>query len=157
MVDIIVWLSVGFFLLLPYYHAVFTFNARTVSCHISFWLCAHFISAVIFKVIEKTLWTVPSILLCAYTVYFVFSYIFYVRDICSNQEKSNIQSLIATKWFVVVERIVFILSTTLLAVDIYLLGMQMMKGFDWGLLYLTIVIIVSYAQLVFFIKGFTSQ
>lgn len=157
MVDIIVWLSIGFFLLLPYYHAVFTFNERTVGCHISFWLCAHFIFAIIFTVIEKALWTVPLILFCAYTVYFVFSYIFYVRDMCSNQEKSNIQSLIATKWFVVAERIVFIVSTTLLIADISLLGIQMMKGFDLGLLYLTAVIIVSYAQLVFLIKRFTSQ
>lgn len=98
-----------------------------LSCCRIFFIKGIFISAIIFTVIEKKLWTVPLILFCAYTVYFAFTYIFYVHDMCSNQEKSNIQSLIATKWFVVVEQIVFILSTTLLIADVSLLGIQRMR------------------------------
>ena len=154
MIDGIVWLSMVFFLLLPYYHAVFTFNKKTVFYHVVLWLCVHFVFSVIFAIFEKSIWGVPLILFCAYAAYFLFSYVFYVRNMYSEQEKGNIQQILESKWFFIAEKILLAVSSFLLVVDIYVLVLQMKDCFELGYPYLIGVVVVSYGPLVFFVSRF---
>lgn len=51
MVDLVIWVSIGAFLLLPSYLSVFTFKKTLIQHHISFWICFHSIFAVIFYIV----------------------------------------------------------------------------------------------------------
>lgn len=153
MTDVIVWLSIGFFILLPYYctafySATFTSNRKVIHHHILFWLGFHFAFSVIFAAIEKTFWDVPLILFFVYATYFAFSYVFYMRDMWSKQEKENIQAIMSSKWFWVTAKILLAISTVLLIIDTCILGVEIVNSFDRDYLYLIIVIVISYAQLV---------
>lgn len=99
MSDLMIWVSIGAFLLLPYYLCVFTFSKTLLRCHVLFWVCFHTVFVGIFCLAQPSLWLTPTVVLIAYVLYYLFSYLFYVRNMFQEPVRSNVAQIITTKGF----------------------------------------------------------
>lgn len=149
--SIMIWLSIGMFVLLPFYLWVFTLDKRRLQRHIVLWLCLHLFGSLVFWFLEKDIWNTPLLLLCGYALYYLCTYVFYVRDMYSKQEADNLRNILASKWFSVVFAVLTGFATLVLLADEYLLIHNMIykKPFEFGYLYLAGIVLFSYIQIIY--------
>ncbi len=150
MMDWMIWVSVGVFLLLPYYLCVFTFHKTLLRCHILFWVCFHAVFVGVFRLVQPALWLTPAVAFIAYALYYLFSYLFYVRNMFQEPERSNVSQIVTTKAFQSILLVVMIGLAVLWAVDCVFLVRGVPAGSGLEMAYLITIVSISYAQLLFY-------
>ena len=150
MVDLVIWVSIGAFLLFPSYLCVLTFNKTLFLHQILVWACFHSIFAVIFYIVQRSLWMPPTIVLVAYVLYHLFTYLFHVRDMFKEPEQSNISQIVKTKAF---QRILFVVMVGLAilwVVDSILVIKRLPTGSVLEMAYFIATVSISYVQILLY-------
>ncbi len=118
--DILIWITAGIIILLPYYMNIFLFKLSKVRFHMAFWLLFHMIASIMYWICYREIWSAAVIIFIVYVLYYLFTYIFYVRDIMNSISYGKIKYIFTMKWFLIILNIVIFLITLLLAADILL-------------------------------------
>lgn len=150
MTDLMIWVSVGAFLLLPYYLCVFTFHKTLLRCHVVFWVCFHVAFVGVFLLAKPSQWLTPAILCIAYGLYYFFSHLFYVGKVFREPERSNVPQLITTRPLQSILFVVMIGLAVLWAVDCIVFMRGLPAGSGLETVYLITVVSLSYVQLLFY-------
>ncbi len=152
--DFIIWISIGMFLLLPYYLRIYILDFRKTRLHIYFWICIHSIIAIVYYTVLNEKFSLAMVMLIAYAVYYFFSYIFYVRGEKNLIESSSIECIVKSNFFNIFKKIIMTIGCIMLIIDgILILGnVQELELFDKVYLFGTIVI--SYMQCYIYLREY---
>ena len=77
--DAVTYISVGIFLLVPYYLRIFLLNHNKTKGHIAFWIAVHLLACVFYYVKLGEIFSIPFIVLIGCGGYYLVSYFFEVR------------------------------------------------------------------------------
>lgn len=150
--DIIIWISVGVFLLLPYYQKVFLMDIRKLNFHMMFWIVLNSFMVLLYYIMYKEIISTAFIILTASTLYYIFSYLFYAKDILNSDLKEKINIITKTRQYNLCKNIIFVLISILLVFDIILIinHRQILESMDR--VYLISIVIISYIQIMIYGK-----
>lgn len=148
--DIVIALSVGCFLLLPYYLCMIIYDKKMIKNYIIRWLLFHSVFVALMYLMYNEWYSTPFIVLTACMIYYFFSYIFYVRDLKKGLRSENITGMVSYKLFKKVCKCIFFVVIGLAITDIILV---FSKG--WLLLekiYLMLIISIAVFQSLYHYK-----
>lgn len=142
--DAIIWISVGVFLLLPYYMAFFMPESKTAIAHISFWCIINAAGCVIYYISHGEIISPASIILAVTMIYFIISYIFNEGTGEKELITSNVSKIVASKGFGVFLNVVVIGATLMLVMDMFIINNMESNLLDKA--YLVLLLVLSYVQ-----------
>lgn len=117
MIDLIITLSIGIFLLIPYYMGVFLMNKKAVILHIVIWCVYNIAMSFVFFIKTNEVFSIPVCVLVFSLLYFFFSYIHYVRDILQDLDFEKIRHLLSLKYAKSIIQTAMIIVILLAVVD----------------------------------------
>lgn len=147
---IIIWISIGCFLLLPYYVCIFLIGKKSLKQHISFWMIFHMLFAGIGYLASNEWANVATLILICYVLYYFFTYIFYVRDIENKINRDTIIKIVNNRRFVIVSRCILIILMILAIFDLVLIFLNHMLLYEK--IYLSATVVLSCLQCIFYLK-----
>ncbi len=152
---ILIWISVGVFLLLPYYLRIFILDDKKIRIHITFWIFVHFMMSIVSYCIEKEIFSVAMVLLIVYSVYYFFSYIFYVRNIVMLLDNSSMEGVVKSKFFNLTRNSILCICGIMLILDSVLIWEGVQEIYNQ--VYLFLVIFISYLQCYSYFKEYEKK
>lgn len=151
--SIIIWISIGVFLLIPYYLSIFLLNRKMVKRHILQWLIFHGVFAGIEFLVCSEWFNMATIILISCVLYYFFSYIFYGHDIQKKVKKESMYRIINHKMFLRVSIWVLGFALLLVIVDFILIFSAFAKISSlFEQIYLSSTILISFFQCVYYYR-----
>lgn len=145
---IVIWISIGCFLLLPYYLSVFSLEKKFLKGHIGLWLIFHTIFVVLGYVFYEEWFTSAAVLLICYTLYYLFSYIFYVKDISDKVSEADIKNVANDKMVRKISKCCLWIIGVLSIVEIVFI--YIMNSFGLEQVYFSAIVAISFIQVVYY-------
>lgn len=149
--DILVWISVGFFLFLPYYLSIFSLDRKAPKLHIAFWILFHALNSFIIYFMQSNWYSIPTIFLIASAVYYVFSYVFQARNIPNEIKPDNMSMVVNNRKICQIYVVVLVLAVVVGIVDIVVIFTKSSSDMTFaGKVYISMLIIISWIQSVLY-------
>ena len=145
--DAVTYISVGIFLLVPYYLRIFLLNHNKTKGHIAFWITVHLLACVFYYVKLGEIFSIPFIVLIGCGGYYLVSYFFEVRRTNVSELAAAVGLLVNTKFFAVLSVCVLVMGSAFLAADAALLFFRENDLELYNKVYLLSVLVISYIQM----------
>lgn len=152
---IIIWISIGCFLLCPYYMCIFGVGKKNTSKHILYWSIFHIFFAGAGYFMCSEWFNIATLILICCVLYYFFSYIFYVRDLEKTLKQENIEKILKNKRFPMVSRCILIILMLFVVFDSVLIILSDMLLFEK--IYLIVTVVFSFLQCIFYLKKNTKM
>lgn len=146
--DIVIWLSIGVFLLLPYYLRIFLLDKSKTIYHIIFWIGINALMSLLYYVIYGQVCSAALMGLAVYVLYYFFSYEFYVKNLEKTLIYEEIKSITQTKKFTKTINIALILTSFILFFDILIILNYINESTIIDRIYLIGIIVLSFIQII---------
>lgn len=153
MLNVLIYASVGVFLLLPYYLCVFLLEKGKNKKHIFVSLLFNVIMAFVYYLQTKTLYSPASIILAVITVYYAFTYVFQVRKIENTISKEIIRTIVGSKYIWIVLHVLIGICLVVMLGNIILL-MNTPKCILLDKIYFVGIMLVSFLQMLGYYKDY---
>lgn len=153
MENILIWVSVGLFLLLPYYLCVFLMEKNRNRKHICICICFNALMTFVYYLQLKSLFSPASIILITTTAYYGLSYFFHVKNIENIISQEIIKEIAQTKLFWMAMYVVMTICVVVIIVDIIFL-INMKDGIWLDKLYFIGILLVSFVQILRYYRDY---
>lgn len=152
--DIIIWISVVIFLLLPYYQKVFSMDMRKLNFHVMFWIVLNSFMALLYYVTYKEIISMAFIILSASTLYYIFSYLFYAKNILKSDLKEKLNIITNTRQYNLCKNVALVFISILFVFDIILIFNHKQILGVTDRIYLIGIVVISYIQILIYDREF---
>lgn len=146
--DIIIWISIGVFLLLPYYQKVFVSNSLKVRRHILVWISFNVFMSLVYYFVNKQIYSTAFVILISSSLYYFFSYMLHAKKIAELDLTEELNLLKKTKSFQAIKRTIFISISVFLIYDIVLIYSDKSLLLSLDKVYFVSIIVIAYIQII---------